>query len=995
MSDILYPKGSEWRKWDLHLHTPFTKLNNNGYVLSNGKDVWNEFCDKIEKSDVEVFGITDYFSVDNYFEFQKKFRNKYPSSNKIFFPNIELRIDRSSNNRNEGYDLHLIFNNEILEKDLQSFLNNLKLENTDGNGKKIKASELKTDTDFKTAFTTIPLIDEALKDAFGDKKPYFRVLMAHGHGGLQPEKNNSRKNAVAEETDKRVADIYFGCDNKDREFFLNDRGKVKKKKPCVSGSDAHSFKDIDDKVGKTFLNEDRQTFATWIKADKTFEGLQQIIYEPRERIFLGEKPDKLSSIEANSSKFIESIKIHNIDSKQTSGWFNDRIPINPGLVAIIGRKGQGKSALADIIALCGKTKIAPKDFSFLNKDKFRKKGLAKNYEAVLTWLDKITTVENLDSEVNQTAVEKVKYLPQKYVETICNEDGVSIQFQREVDKVIFSYIPDESRLSATTLEDLVRIKTSTIHNSLTQIRNNLHLTNENIVKLENKLLPKYLETLTNKLKARKQELDSLIKPKVVQAPKKQPKKNVQSRLEKIINNIEDISAKIETAKSNLKAVNENILKLDKLKAAVNQLSQSADNIAKDFSEDAKLLSIDLSKLYSVKVNSKILNTAKDKLVAQKNKLTELLNQNNASTASLFVRKLELEEQKKKLVNLLGEDQRKYSAYQDKLKEYNERTKEIKGSADDQTLETIKSIEAEIIYLNNDIHADLKATILNRNVLAEKIYSELQQKREFYKEIYQPLQKFIEAEKETQEKTGSILEFDADVVFEKSNFSTKFLSFINQNKDGSFQYTDNGQKVLNNITEKADFSKQAGVKEFTQELIDHLASDKTKTTEKKNSVSSQLKGDNILFYDYIFGLGYLDVKYKVLFNGKDLNSNEFSPGEKGALLLIFYLLIDKDRGPLIMDQPEENLDNESIFELLVPYIRSAKTKRQVIIVTHNPNLAIVCDAEQIITVSMNKQKNRVKYEFGSIENLEINKKASDVLEGTLPAFDIRGDKYIRQ
>lgn len=995
MSSFPYPRGSEWRKWDLHLHVPFTKLNN-GYTLANGGDVWAEFCDKIERSDVEVFGITDYFSVENYLEFKKNFQAKYPKSHKVFFPNVELRVDRSSNSHNEGYDLHLIFNNELPDKDLQSFLSNLKLENTDGNGKKTKASELKTDSDFKTAFTTISLIDEALKDTFGDKKPYFRILMAHGHGGLQPEKNNSRKNAVAEETDKRVADIYFGCDDKDREFFLNDRGEVKKKKPCVSGSDAHSFKDFEDKVGKMFLNEGRHTYATWIKADKTFEGLRQIIHEPRERTFFGDKPEKLTDVETNSSRFIESVKVHNTDNKQISDWFNDDIPLNPGLVAIIGRKGQGKSALTDIIALCGKTKIAAKDFSFLNKDKFRKKGLAKNYEATLTWTDKSSAAENLDSEVSPTQVEKVKYLPQKYVETICNEDGVSDQFQREVNKVIFSYISDESRLSALSLEDLIRIKTSTIDTELAQIKADLHLSNEGIVKLENKLLPKYLESLKNKLKNKEQELKSLVKPKVVLAPKKQPKKSDQDKLTKITSDIDAVTAKIETTKTALKTVNDKIVRLGKLRAAVSHLAQSADTISKDFADDAKLLSIDLSKLYTIKVNAKVLDSIEAKLNIKKDAYAELLDQNcNTSSASLYAKKSELEEQKKKLVNVLGDDQRKYSAYLDKLKEYNDRKKEIEGTEDDQTLETIKSIETEIKYLDKKIHADLKAALSGRESLIDKLYSGLVQKSEFYKEVYKPLQKFIEAEKETQKKSGSILEFDAGIVFDKASFPAKFLGFINQGRDGSFQYSDNGQKVLNKIIEKADFTSVGSIKAFTQELIDHLRSDKTKTPEKQNTICSQLKGDNILFYDYLFGLDYLEVKYKVLFNGKDLNSNEFSPGEKGALLLIFYLLIDKDRGPLIMDQPEENLDNESIFELLVPYIRKAKQKRQVIIVTHNPNLAIVCDAEQIITASMNKQKNQIRYTFGSIENCEINKKASDVLEGTLPAFDIRDEKYIRQ
>ena len=67
MSNTKYNRGSEWRKWDLHIHTPFTKLNNN-FIVEKG-DVWDEYCKKIHDSDVEVFAITDYFSADNYFIF--------------------------------------------------------------------------------------------------------------------------------------------------------------------------------------------------------------------------------------------------------------------------------------------------------------------------------------------------------------------------------------------------------------------------------------------------------------------------------------------------------------------------------------------------------------------------------------------------------------------------------------------------------------------------------------------------------------------------------------------------------------------------------------------------------------------------------------------------------------------------------------------------------------------------------------------------------------
>ncbi|MFZ3011864.1 MAG: hypothetical protein WA060_02625 [Minisyncoccia bacterium] len=997
--DPKFNRGSEWRKWDLHTHTPFTKLNNN-YSNTQNSDVWIEFCEKVESADVEVFGITDYFSVENYLIFKKKFEVKYPKSEKVFFPNIELRVDRSSNNRNEGYDLHLVFDNKIDDVELENFLHNLKLENTNTNGKKLKASELKTENDFKTAFTTIPFIDEALKDTFGDKRPFFRILMAHGHGGIQPEKDNSRKNAVAEETDKRVADIYFGCDGKDREFFLNDRGKVRKKKACISGSDAHSFEDFDDKVGKKFLNDStRHTSPTWIKADKTFEGLKQITHEPQERVFLGDKPEKLLDVESNRSRFVESVKVGHIDSKQTSGWFNSEISLNSGLVAIIGRKGQGKSALTDIVGLCGRTKIDPKDYSFLREDKFRKRGLAKGYEATMTWLDGVSITENLDAKVSATEVEKIKYLPQKYVETICNEDGVSSQFQREIDKVIFSYIPEENRLNTTNLIDLIDVKTSTIEGRVVQIRADLHSVNERLVKLEGKLYPQYLESLQNKLEGKKQELKSLIKPKTVVAPKNQLKKTDQDKLTKITDGIETISKEIETAKASIKTVNDKLNKLVKLKAAVGHITESAATIVRDFTEDAKFLSINLSELLSIKVDNKILDKAEQQLSKKKKHLEELLDQNdNPSSKSLYAKKSDLESQKEKMVNVLGEDQKKYSAYQNKIKEYEARKKEIEGKPNDLTLETIQSIETEIKYLDKKVYSDLKNELNERDLLAGNLYTELQQKSNFYKDIYRPIQRFIEVEKKTQEESGSMLEFDAGVVFDRSSFTNRFLGYINQNRDGSFQYTDKGQKVLNKITDKTDFSGPTGIKNFTQELIEHLKYDKTQNPEKESTLRSQLKGgeqENIQFYDYIFGLDYLNVKYKVLFNGKDLNSNEFSPGEKGALLLIFYLLIDKERIPLIMDQPEENLDNESIFELLVPYIRKAKLKRQIIIVTHNPNLAIVCDAEQIVAVSMNKQKNQIRYTFGSIENIEMNKKASDVLEGTLPAFDIRGNKYIRK
>lgn len=111
------------------------------------------------------------------------------------------------------------------------------------------------------------------------------------------------------------------------------------------------------------------------------------------------------------------------------------------------------------------------------------------------------------------------------------------------------------------------------------------------------------------------------------------------------------------------------------------------------------------------------------------------------------------------------------------------------------------------------------------------------------------------------------------------------------------------------------------------------------------------------------------------------------------MLIFYLLIDKDNVPLIIDQPEENLDNQTIYNLLVPCIREAKKRRQVFLVTHNPNLAVAGDAEQIVWASIDRRNgNRITYASGPLEDFDINETAMNILEGTRPAFDNRRSKY---
>lgn len=139
---------------------------------------------------------------------------------------------------------------------------------------------------------------------------------------------------------------------------------------------------------------------------------------------------------------------------------------------------------------------------------------------------------------------------------------------------------------------------------------------------------------------------------------------------------------------------------------------------------------------------------------------------------------------------------------------------------------------------------------------------------------------------------------------------------------------------------------------------------------------------------MFDLSWLEVRFGL--TGDGLPLSQLSPGQRGLVLALFYLVVDRRTSPLLLDQPEENLDNETIAAKLVPAIHEAAGRRQTIVVTHNANLAIVGDADQIVHCQMNDRRFAVS--SGSIAELDVAKFALNVLEGTKPAFDNRRHKY---
>ena len=278
----------------------------------------------------------------------------------------------------------------------------------------------------------------------------------------------------------------------------------------------------------------------------------------------------------------------------------------------------------------------------------------------------------------------------------------------------------------------------------------------------------------------------------------------------------------------------------------------------------------------------------------------------------------------------------------------------------------------------------------RAAITREIYREIKKLSESYRRLYRPVQEFVEQQKISSDAIP--LSFQVSIAEEE--FTRTFLEKINRQVKGTFSGVEESNTLLRMKLKAVDFDNEDNVLAFVDEIDSSLHLDRRSDVAGEPSVrvSDQVrKGETPLsVYDYLYSLSFLTPRYTLRYSGREIH--QLAPGERGLLLLVFYLLIDKDDIPLVIDQPEENLDNQTIYEVLVHCLSDAKRRRQVIVVTHNPNLAVVCDAEQVIYAQRDTALNSIMYEAGAIENPTMNKHVIDVLEGTRPAFENRDSKY---
>ncbi|MGL2676464.1 TrlF family AAA-like ATPase [Helicobacter pylori] len=385
-------KGSSWHKWDLHVHTPYTNLKK-AYQCCE-----EEFIQKLCDSQIDCIGLTNYFKFnEKEFDLKEKIEKK---DIKVFY-NLEVRLDYQ-NKEDQCLDFHIIFSDKVTQQEIDNFLRNADA-NVGGTEKKL--ADLEKD-DFDKAVVNFDQLLECLeKESLKLRGKYLLGFLSRGHG-------NSRSSSIYKKIAKKAHFLIHSSDQenlkKDREFWLEYN------KPLLQSSDAHEEEQIGNKY-------------TWIKAEKTFEGLKQIIYEPKTRVSIDEnKPqDPLYKIDCVGLNFDKAVKIANEKGEIPFCYagFNETLFFSPYFTCVIGGRGSGKSTLLQLIASAIKNKSFVKGLEFE----------AKKYIEIQPDIDIVDSVEYLA----QNEVEEFATNVSKFTEAIFNRmDSKSSGTLKELEKQI-------------------------------------------------------------------------------------------------------------------------------------------------------------------------------------------------------------------------------------------------------------------------------------------------------------------------------------------------------------------------------------------------------------------------------------------------------------------------------------------------------------------------------------------------------------------------------
>ncbi|HUW22208.1 MAG TPA: hypothetical protein VMW41_06115 [Candidatus Bathyarchaeia archaeon] len=927
------PRGSLWRKWDLQVHTPGTKKNDQ-YKLKDG-DPWDIFCKKIEESDVVAIGITDYFSVDNYFTFIDKFKNKYPDSSKVFFPNIEVCTNDVVNKAGEEVNLHLIVNSDMpnIKSRLGEFLSSLKTNETNNlSGKNIKASELSSTKDFEKATTTRQFIEDAIKATFGSKidlTDYMLIIAAANNDGIRTDtekvagkvRGKQRKAVITDEIDK-FSHGFFGSSTNVDHFSDKERldnGEETAPKPVLSGSDAHSFEDVDNFLGKKVVNAkgEVEKEITWIKADLTYEGLKQIVYEPisGERVFMGSIPP--------GGKLPDRV-IRKIIFKNTSDFPNE-ILFNDNLSSIIGSRSSGKSALLAYLA-CS---VDPESAKGIKPEGPAAKVSWEdvNFEVAVEWGNGLTQHG------------KVVYIPQNYLAELSSRpDDITAMIK----PVLFENYPEIKQVYERLQIDI----RDTYNKSITESVTKWFVTKEEVRSLELEIKEQGDKTAIEKVIADfEKKIDEL--------------KKIASLSDEDVKKYKELSQDIHNKEARLKKIDEELGELE-------GFIYRDDSDRKD-----KVISITTKVSFMPAIESLPLNLQK--------KITQDVTQWSSTVSGLV---------QKRILAYKSDLDKEKSRVQSEIKTLYDSNKDLieKCKKNEQLQDLIEKLDKQkerksaIEKLTQEI-ADKNTELRDLSELIKKSVSDRTSALDTLKTKFAAL-----------EQSDSKIRFGVEIQFHPQKFEELSARF---NRKESSDFIDREKDLL-----KIDL-----IRSDPHNFLDAVFAKKQKVLFDEDS---QLCAKEVLTF-------VEDIRFNSTMENDTIggfSSSSMTEGKQALFALTLLLTKESDTWPLLIDQPEDDLDSRSMYFSIVPYLKEQKKRRQIIMVSHNANLVVGADSEQVMVANQhgddrkNKDNQKFDYLSGSLEYTKerdktqeivllscgIREHACDILDGGEAAFEKRKDKY---
>lgn len=950
-----YPKGSEWHKWDFHVHTPASALQH-----SLGDD-WDTFVDKLigaaETREVAAVVTADYFTIEGYrqlLRYMDRANQTIAHGEKtlplLVVPGVELRLN-IFNADNESINLHIMFDPDACSCDFieQSFLEELKVgyrsaeyslkqQNLLAIGKSIaEGTEVNPGDNFsglgepqkrryiRSALRAVTLAKRDINEALQDideiferqnisSKKYLIGIVGKGHGGIDSlkwfEDNKdssvfSRAGLIREDL-TRTADLIFSNNSDDRNFYLGKRvdtepeeveNRFKRLKPCVWGSDSHS---LDNLLHPSNGNTDDYT---WIKANVCFEGLRQIIFEPELRVKVQADNPSETETYARLDKVTISLPndllIKDNESGETIPFClrgEHKVEFSNNLTCIVGGRGSGKSTLVHVLYN-----------SWQSTDSSRLH-------------DVNSPLMGLQFGANDPLKEVRK----------CVNAGIPSSTEFFLQNEIEKFARDKYQMSRLVRLRLERL--STIDGGEYSL-SGLEFRWKEKAQAYDVLMESYDESreLEGQINEILGEIETLKKQTEVITSEKY--KTLQQDIETLAGEISRFSEHKKEFDQTTKQLDDFVIVLKKLDWSMYKGQDVITHLVADL-ENRK------TELVAAYTESVAVYNGKDysgQLTSKRNELQAYLKERGLSDENV------------------GE----LSDANVRIAEMESLIKEIGN----------KKTNPDAVYSRKDI------------VVTE------------YKTAFTKYQdRFITVSEELQKRLKG-LKFDideAEITFhaqiDENRLKSDTIDFIKQlstskttlNSEHIDSVLFQGGVSVNEMVENKDkirdvISKSERAEMHTQILKELISSD------------VNLEKISLKMCRTFYGIDSLQVQTKL--GNKLLQNTSF--GERCGIVVAIVLVAGTN--PILIDQPEDNLDGRFISKVLVPLIRNQKLNRQVVLVTRDANMVITGDSELITILDMGTI-GQTTVTPATIESREHREDYIWVLDGGERAFQSREEKY---